>query len=112
MIKQRFAENLKKFRKSRKLTQEKLAELVGVDFRYISFLENAKSFPSCDLIEKLALALNIDSSDFFKYSKNLSRSELENKFIDSMKQLDDKSLKLLYEISKNINSFIVDKDTL
>ena len=36
MFKQKFAENLKKIRKSRKLTQEQLAEIVGVDFRYIS----------------------------------------------------------------------------
>ncbi len=106
MIKQRFAKNLKKLRKSRKLTQEKLAELVGVDFRYISFLENAKSFPSCDLIEKLAAALNIDSSEFFKFDDNFSRNELESKIIESIKLLDDKNLKLLYEITKSMNSFI------
>ena len=93
-------------RKSRKLTQEKLAELVGVDFRYISFLENAKSFPSCDLIEKLAAALNIDSSEFFKFDDNFSRNELESKIIESIKLLDDKNLKLLYEITKSMNSFI------
>ena len=62
MIKERFAENLKKFRKSKKMTQEKLAEIVGVDFRYISFLENAKGFPSCELIEKLSNALQINVS--------------------------------------------------
>ncbi len=106
MIKQRFAKNLKKLRKSRKLTQEKLAELVGVDFRYISFLENAKSFPSCDLIEKLAAALNIDSSEFLKFDDNFSRNELESKIIESIKLLDDKNLKLLYEITKSMNSFI------
>ena len=57
MFKQKFAENLKRIRKSRKLTQEQLAEIVGVDFRYISFIENARSFPSCELIEKLSEAL-------------------------------------------------------
>ena len=75
MIKERFAENLKKFRKSKKMTQEKLAEIVGVDFRYISFLENAKGFPSCELIEKLSNALQINVSDFFKYGESLSREE-------------------------------------
>ena len=59
MIKQKFASNLRKIRKSRKLTQEQLAELVGVDFRYISFLENAKSFPSCELIEKFSIVFYI-----------------------------------------------------
>ena len=103
MIKERFAENLKKFRKSKKTTQEKLAEIVGVDFRYISFLENAKGLPSCELIEKLSNALQINVSDFFKYGESLSREELENRIIDSVKLLDNKNLKLLYEISKNLN---------
>ena len=67
MFKQKFAENLKKIRKSRKLTQEQLAEIVGVDFRYISFIENARSFPSCELIEKLSNALNVDYADLFSY---------------------------------------------
>ncbi len=106
MIRERFAKNLRKIRKSRNLTQEKLAELAGVDFRYISFLENAKSFPSGDLIEKLAAALNIDCSDFFKFEDNFSRNELENKIINLIKLLDERNLKLLYEITKSMNSSI------
>ena len=69
MFKQKFAENLKKIRKSRKLTQEQLAEIVGVDFRYISFIENARSFPSCELIEKLSNALNVDYADLFSFDE-------------------------------------------
>lgn len=65
MLKQKFANNLKKIRKSRKFTQEQLAEMVGVDFRYISFIENAKNFPSSYLIEKLADALNVGCEEFF-----------------------------------------------
>lgn len=52
MFKQKFAKNLKVLRK---LTQEQLVEIVGVDFRYISLIENAKSFPSCELIKNFLL---------------------------------------------------------
>ena len=96
-------QNIRQIREDTGLTQEKLAEIVGVDFRYISFLENAKGFPSCELIEKLSNALQINVSDFFKYGESLSREELENRIIDSVKLLDNKNLKLLYEISKNLN---------
>lgn len=57
MFKQKFATNLKNIRKSRRLTQEQLAEAVGVDFRYISYIENAKSFPSCDLIQSCSVLI-------------------------------------------------------
>ena len=71
------------------------------------FLENAKSFPSCDLIEKLSEALNTDILELFKSDVNFSRSELESKIVDSIKLLDDKNVRLLYEITKSMNSSIL-----
>lgn len=102
MFKENFALNLKNIRKSRKLMQEQLAERVGVDFRYISYLENAKSFPSCELIEKLSAALNADYTEFFTFEKEIPRNELEKNFSQIISILDDKKLKALYKIAKEI----------
>ena len=102
MFKQKFAENLKRIRKSRKLTQEQLAEIVGVDFRYISFIENARSFTSCELIEKLSEALNVDYSDLFSFDENLSRQQYEMQLLEIVKLLDDKNLKTLLKIAKDL----------
>ena len=102
MFKEKFAKNLRDIRKSRKLTQEQLAELVGVDFRYISLLENAKSFPPCDLIEKLVKALNINYSELFAFDEDLSREEIENRLGELIKFISDKNLKILYNIAKEI----------
>lgn len=102
MIKQKFAENLKKIRKSRKLTQEQLAEMVGVDFRYISFIENARSFSSCDLIEKLSDALKVDYADLFSFDENLTRQHYEIQLFEIVKLLDDKNLKTLLKIAKDL----------
>lgn len=102
MFKEKFAKNLRDISKSRKLTQEQLAELVGVDFRYISLLENAKSFPSCDLIEKLVKALNINYSELFAFDEDLSREEIENRLGELIKFISDKNLKILYNIAKEI----------
>ena len=102
MFKQKFAENLERIRKSRKLTQEQLAEIVGVDFRYISFIENARSFPSCELIEKLSEALNVDYSDLFSFDENLSRQQYEMQLLEIVKLLDDKNLKTLLKIAKDL----------
>ena len=54
-----FAENMKKYRKKAKLTQEKLAEICNTDFRYIGQIETGNRCPSLDFVEKIASALNI-----------------------------------------------------
>jgi transcriptional regulator with XRE-family HTH domain len=54
-----FADNMKKYRKQAKLTQEKLAELCDTDHRYIGQIETKRRCPSLEFVEKIALALNI-----------------------------------------------------
>ncbi len=102
MFKQKFADNLRNLRKARKLTQEQLAELVGVDFRYISFMENARSFPSCELIEKLANALNVSYSEMFSFDEILTRRQYEEQICEIIKLLDDKNLQILFKVAKGL----------
>ena len=54
-----FAENMKKYRKQAKITQEKLAELCNTDHRYIGQIETGHHCPSFKFIGKIAAALNI-----------------------------------------------------
>lgn len=62
-IEQKLAKRLKDLRKEFKLTQEKLAELSGVDYKHIQLLES-KNPPAAklDTIEKLAKAFKIAPS--------------------------------------------------
>ena len=53
---------VKEFRKQKKLTQEKLAEIIGVDNGYISKLEVGQNFPSITTLEKIADVLDTDVS--------------------------------------------------
>jgi len=64
-IKEIFAANLKENRKKKGLTQEKLAEIADISLRYIAMLELGKSFPSGDMVEKLAKALDIQVFQLF-----------------------------------------------
>ena len=98
----KIGEFLKVLRKERGLTQEQLAEIVGVDFRYISFIENARSFPSCELIEKLSNALNVDYADLFSFDEALSRQHYEMQLFELVKLLDDKNLKILLKVAKDL----------
>ncbi len=97
-IKKSFAENLKKIRKHRGMTQEELAELVNVAPRHISFIETARSFPSTDLMERLCKVLNINYSTLFDFSEEISREEIIERIYKITEKLDDKKLKYIYKM--------------
>jgi transcriptional regulator with XRE-family HTH domain len=61
-----FITNLKDFRKSRKISQAKLAEICESSQAYIAEIEVGKKFPSPDMIEKIASALEVESYSLFQ----------------------------------------------
>lgn len=61
----RIAWNLRNLRSLRKITQENLAVDAQVDRTVISDLERGKHNASVDLLDRLAVALSVDISDFF-----------------------------------------------
>jgi transcriptional regulator with XRE-family HTH domain len=61
-----FIINLKDLRKTSKLSQAKLAELCESTQAYIAEIEVGKKFPSPDMIERIASALNIESYCLFQ----------------------------------------------
>jgi transcriptional regulator with XRE-family HTH domain len=64
-IKEIFAANLRENRRKIGLTQEKLADKADISLRYLATLELGGSFPSGDMLEKLADALDIQAYEFF-----------------------------------------------
>jgi len=57
--------NLKKNRLLKGWTQAILADKAGTVGNYIALIENGAKFPSADMIERLASALEIDSVELF-----------------------------------------------
>jgi transcriptional regulator with XRE-family HTH domain len=67
-IRQVLALNLKKNRQKCKLTQEKLAEKAGISAHYLAMVEVGKKFPTPEMLDKLAEALNIETVQLFDVS--------------------------------------------
>ncbi len=58
----------KKIQKQRKrveMTQEELAERIGISRAYIGFIEQGRNTPSLELLEKIAKAIKISLSELF-----------------------------------------------
>jgi transcriptional regulator with XRE-family HTH domain len=66
-----FITNLKDFRKSRKISQAKLAEICESSQAYIAEIEVGKKFPSPDMIERIASALEIESYCLFQNNASI-----------------------------------------
>ena len=64
-IRELLASNIKSYRVSRGWSQAKLAEKTGTSTQYIGMIETKIKFPSSNMLEKLALALNIDPAELF-----------------------------------------------
>lgn len=60
------SKNIKETRKSKSISQEKLAELSGLHRTYIGGVERAERNVSIDNIAKIAKALNINIDELFR----------------------------------------------
>jgi transcriptional regulator with XRE-family HTH domain len=57
--------NVRKLRLAKGMTQAALADKADTVGNYIALIENAAKFPSADMIERLASALEVDSVILF-----------------------------------------------
>jgi len=60
-----FGKILQDERKAKKISQEKLAKLTGLDRTFISLIENGKRNPTFTTILKICLALELEPSELF-----------------------------------------------
>ena len=89
--------NIKKYRKRLNFTQEQLAERAKTSTTYIGTIEIGQKFPSPQMIERIADALNVDSLKLFQPGTN---TLVENKLdIDMLKKSLLKNLETAVEIS-------------
>jgi transcriptional regulator with XRE-family HTH domain len=75
-IREILAANIKENRRKKGLTQEKLAEMADISLNYLAILELARKFPSGEMLERLAVVLEIEPHEFF-FVGSSPQNELE-----------------------------------
>lgn len=63
----KFGQKLQKVRKSKKISQEELAELLAMHRTYIGFIERGERNPTVRTLYKIAKALKVSSSDLLPF---------------------------------------------
>jgi len=87
--------NIKTYRNVCGISQAKLAELSDTATNYISAIEAGRRFPSVEMLEKIALALKIDTTELFSLEKTLNSSIKE--------EIEEQ---IWLNIEKNISNYI------
>jgi len=78
--------NLKLHRKRLGLSQANLAELVGASDNHIALMETGRRFPSINMLEQLAAAMEIDVLELFsvKTIKLAEMNEIKNAILQNI----------------------------
>jgi transcriptional regulator with XRE-family HTH domain len=97
--------NIKSERNKKGLTQEKLAERVGVSNNFISYIESGKKVASIKTVNKIAEVLDIPIADLFKDIPGEKRSKKDYTADQILFLIKDKSpstKKLLLELCQTV----------
>lgn len=71
-----FGKRIKELRKSKKLTQEQLAEILGIYQKQVGNIETGAYFTTMPNLEKLAQTFDVEIKDLFDFEHHKTREEL------------------------------------
>ena len=96
--------NIKKFRKLRGYTQEKLAELLNMEIKSLSLIETGNCFVSSKTLAKLIKVLDIEITDLFDSVNSNNTEKIYNEAKNALEILKDNpaKLKILYLVLKGL----------
>ena len=96
-------ERIKKARKAKGITQDVLAEKLGVSIGYVSQVERGITKISLDLLGAISSILECDIASFIAESATNSSEYMESELLSEIRKLDGKKKKYILEIIKLTN---------
>lgn len=89
---------IRELRKRSGLTQEQLAEKLGIDQKHMSRIELGKSYPSLDRITVIAEIVGAQLPSLFKFGHLHDEEDLHKQVTDMLQQIGQKDLKRVHRI--------------
>ena len=93
---------IKEIRENRKFTQDKLAEMVGIDPKHLSRIENGRNYPSFETLEKILDSLNVSYEDIFNYTHFATKTEMISKINAKLSNLNNEKLTFIFKMVNEI----------
>lgn len=99
-LKQNLGKNIKYYRKLHNLTQEQFADLIGIDCKNVSKIENGNNYPSPDTLTSIINVLGIEFYELFVFDNQIPYEEMKKEIIKSLEN--KKNVLSLYRTLKNL----------
>ena len=94
-IKKLLGQRIRDARKAKGLTQEQLAERLGIGTSNISYIETGKFAPSMENFEKLVEILGVEPSELYTFTTLKTAQEMKSELNNAFEN--DEMLKLIYK---------------
>lgn len=95
---------IKELRKATGLTQEKLAEAIGIETTSLSGIESGRHFPSLPTLEKISNKLNVEIKCLFEFKHLISTEEMKDSIIKNIDKLSENQIAFIYKFLTDINN--------
>ena len=95
-----FGSKVRELRKSRGLSQEKLAEKAGLHYTYIGAVERGEKNISLQNIEKIAKALDTDIAELFTFLRQMKKNRIFEEIVNLLSSRRPKELKTVLRVIK------------
>jgi len=112
MLMSKFAENLKKYRTAKGISQEEMAKLIGVHSTHLSRYERGLSSPSIEVVTKISevLEVAVDTLIFGDHSEQSEQSIEDRELLDLFKKVQSFNHKQKDTVKDLISAFILKAD--
>jgi transcriptional regulator with XRE-family HTH domain len=86
-------QKVRQLRKQHQYSQERFAEMLGIDPNSVSRIECGVYYPSLDTLERIAKILKVELRDLFLFSNKESAEELRTYLVQTASELDVEKLR-------------------
>ena len=99
-------QRIKELRKAKKITQERLAELVKVEPTTISNMECGRNYPNLATLEKVLEVLGSNFLEVFDFQHANEKSILTKQIKQYIDNAAPKEVEFIYKTMVNLNQFV------
>ncbi|MBP1173868.1 transcriptional regulator with XRE-family HTH domain [Paenibacillus sp. PvR133] len=107
-LRKQMGTRIRAIRNAKGLTQQKLADIASLDYRYIGALERGERNFSIDTLEKVLTALNVSISELMSSKEHMTedetiRQEAIDEFVALTSRLNEEQIGILRRVSKEVS---------
>ena len=100
-IKKQLGKRIKELRQSKNISQENVAEFLGINPSNYSRIETGTSYPRPENLEKICEILSVSARDLFDFEHHKDILDIKAELIDLINKSDDLAI-LIYKFVKSI----------